>query len=133
MKNKHDPDTALRRKIIELSKLMNIYLNHFPRHEKYALCNIMRNTLYEIYDLISEGCKRYYKKTTLSSLDIAHERLRMQAYLAFELGYFNFKNGKEESENRGREKYGAIAILIDEVGKMIGGWIKKIKDDNKWN
>lgn len=57
------------RKYIELVKLLNIYLNHFPKFEKYALANRMRNTAYEIYDLIVEGEKRYYKKTTLTKND----------------------------------------------------------------
>lgn len=40
---------------MELAKLLNIYLNHFPRHEKYALANRVRNTAYEVYELIMEG------------------------------------------------------------------------------
>lgn len=34
-------------------QLLNIYLNHFPKHEKYALCNQIRNTAYEVYNLIT--------------------------------------------------------------------------------
>ncbi len=56
------------RKYIELMKLLNIYLNHFPKFEKYALSNRIRNTAYELYDLIVEGEKKYYKKTTLTRL-----------------------------------------------------------------
>ena len=77
---------------MEFAKLLNIYLNHFPKHEKYALSNRIRNTAYDVYDFISEGQKRYHKKTTLTQLDIAHEKLRMQLYLAYELGYFKYKN-----------------------------------------
>lgn len=83
-------------------KLLNIYLNHFPRHEKYALCTRMRATAYGLYDLITEGQKRYHKKTTLTQMDIAHEQLRMQIRLAHELGYFAFKDGKA-SDNLAHE------------------------------
>lgn len=124
-------EAALNRKFIELAKLLNIYLNHFPRHEKYALCNRIRNTAYEIYDLISEGQKRYFKKTSLTELDIAHERLRMQLYLAYELGYFGYTHGVQESSKE-ENRFAAISALVDELGKMIGGWIKKIKDENRW-
>lgn len=27
---------------MEFAKLMNIYLNHFPKHEKYALANLIK-------------------------------------------------------------------------------------------
>lgn len=60
------------RKFIEFAKLMNIYLNHFPKHEKYALANKIRNSAYEVYDLIVEGQKRYHKKTFLLSVVTGH-------------------------------------------------------------
>jgi len=93
-------EAALNMKFMEMAKLLNIYLNHFPRHEKYALANRIRNTAYEVYDLISEGQKRYFKKTTLTSLDIAHEKLRMQIFLAYELGYFRFKDGRRAEKGQ---------------------------------
>jgi four helix bundle protein len=126
-----DSEASLNRKFIEIAKLLNIYLNHFPRHEKYALCNRIRNTAYEVYDLISEGQKRYYKKTTLTELDIAHERLRMQLYLSYELGYFGYRHGEQDGSKEA-DRFTVISGLVDELGKMIGGWIKKIKDENRW-
>lgn len=47
-----DREAALIRKFMEFAKLMNVYLNHFPKHERYALCNRIRNSSYEVYDLI---------------------------------------------------------------------------------
>lgn len=128
-------EAQLNRKFIEFAKLLNIYLNHFPRHEKYALANRIRNTAYELFDLISEAQKRYYKKTTLTDMDIVHEKLRMQIALANELGYFGFVGGKEVKdirENPGQHRYLAMNKIIDELGRMIGGWIQKIKEDKRW-
>jgi len=90
----------------------------------------------ELYDYITEGRKRYYKKTTLTNLDIVHEKLRMQVHLAFELGYFRFKDGKEVDKNpeeQERKRYTTITLKVDELGKMIGGWIKVLKAENKWS
>ena len=120
-------ETELNRKFVAFAKLLNLYLLHFPRHEKYALANRIRNTSYEVYDLISEAQKRYYKKTTLTDLDIAHERLRMQLYLANELGYFS-----NISSDTAEHRYLTISRQVDELGKMIGGWIQKIKELNRW-
>jgi four helix bundle protein len=128
-------EAGLNRKFMEFAKLMNIYLNHFPRHEKYSLSNRIRNTAYEIYDLISEGQKRYHKKTTLTDLDIAHEKLRMQLCLANELGYFGFSDGRELKklhDDTEEHRYLTISAMVDELGRMIGGWIQKIRTDNKW-
>jgi len=128
-------ETILNRKFLEFAKLLNIYLNHFPKHERYALSNRIRVTSYEIYDLIIESQKRYYKKTTLTNLDITHEKLRMQLYLAYELGYFKFKDGKQIDklpEKLEEHRFVAISKLVDELGKMIGAWIKKVKEEDKW-
>jgi hypothetical protein len=125
-------EAQLNRKYMEFVKLMNIYLNHFPKHEKYALANRIRNTAYELYDLITEAQKRYHKKTTLTELDITHEKLRMQFMLANELGYFDFIGGAKTKENPGPHRYLAINSIIDDLGRMIGGWILKIKEENRW-
>ena len=121
-------EAILNRKYMEMIKLLNTYLNHFPKFEKYALCNNIRNTAYEVYDLISECQKRYFKKTSLVNLDITHEKLRMQIYLANELNYFSFKDGRNDLKINASKRYLAISKLINEIGKIIGAWINKLKD-----
>lgn len=120
-------EISLNRKFVEMVKLLNIYLNHFPKHEKYALSNNIRNTAYEVYNLIVECQKKYYKKTTLTALDIEHEKLRMQLFLVNELNYFAFKDGSRDKDVRPEHRYLAISKLVNEIGKMIGAWINKLK------
>lgn len=115
-----------------MMQLLNIYINHFPKYEKYALSSQIRQTAYRLYDLITEGQKRYYKKTTLTNLDIVHEQLRMQVFLAYELGYFGYKDGRKPDKKVESKRHYAITRQVDELGKMIGGWIKKIKQQNQW-
>lgn len=125
----HNADSILINKYIEMIKLLNLYLNHFPKNEKHALCATMRLTAYELYDIITECNKSYFKKTSLTKLDITHEKLRMQIYLAYELGYFDFSNGAKQNtdfDSTGAHRYLVINKLINELGRMIGGWIKKI-------
>ena len=131
MGKKKNGEMILNRKYLEMLKLLNIYLNHFPRHEKYALANRIRNTAYEVYDLIIEIQKRHLKKTTVTNLDIAHEKLRMQIYLASELGYFNFKDGKKSDDYNIAKRYMTIESMIDEIGRLLGGWFNKLKVEGK--
>ncbi|MFZ4504319.1 MAG: four helix bundle protein [Methylovulum sp.] len=116
-------EATLDRKFIEFAKLMNIYLNHFPAHEKYGLSLQIRTAAYDVYALIIECQKRYHKKTTLTQLDIRHEQLRMLCRLAYELGYFKFKDGKSNEEKSLEKRYLTLSKLVDELGRMIGGWI----------
>jgi sulfur relay (sulfurtransferase) DsrF/TusC family protein len=125
-------EAILNRKYMEMMKLLNIYLNHFPRFEKFALANNIRNTAYDVYDLITECQKRYYKKTSLTELDVTHQKLRMQIYLANELNYFAFRNGKTDVNVNPAQRFLAISLLIDEIGKLIGAWINKLKEMGKF-
>ena len=122
--------TVLYRKYFEMTKLLNLYLNHFPKHEKYALCTIIRNTNYSLYDLVVEATKRYHKKTTLQNIDITHEKLRMQIYLAYELNYFNFKDGVSVTDASNSVRYSKINKKINELGRLIGAWIKTERSRN---
>ena len=119
-------EAELHRKYVAFAKLLNIYLNHFPKHEKYALSQRIRDTAYEVYDLITEAQKRYHKKTTLTNLDIRHQQLRMQLNLANELEYYQFKDGRRYPDNPAEvaaKRYLAISRHVDELGRMIGGWL----------
>ncbi len=118
-------EAELNRKFVETAKLMNVYLNHFPRFEKHALSQQIRVAAYEVYGLVVEAQKRYHKKTTLSQLDIRHEQLRMLINLAHELGYFSFKDGAgaDRPLQLARHRHLALSRLVDELGRMIGGWI----------
>ena len=123
-------EATLDRRFVEFAKLLNLYLNHFPRHEKYGLALQIRNAAYDVYGYIVESQKRYQKKTSLTNLDVRHEQLRMFVRLAHELGYFAFRDGAltvapaEKAEHR----YLVLSKQIDELGRMIGGWITAERD-----
>jgi len=121
----HD-EAKLDRKFTEFAKLLVVYLNHFPKHEKYGLALEIRRAAWDVYGYIVEAQKRYHKKTALANLDCRHEQLRMFVRLAHALGYFEFKEGariERAPDTTGEHRYLAISRLVDELGRMIGGWI----------
>ncbi len=132
-------EAQLNVKFYEFAKLMNVHLNHFPKSEKYGLAQAIRQAAYDVFALIVECQKRYHKKTTLTQLDVRHEQLRMLLALANELGYFEFSAGardaregerpaRQSPEATGARRYLAISRLVDELGRMIGGWIRSEKE-----
>jgi four helix bundle protein len=123
-------EAQLDTKFVDFMKQLNLYLNHFPKFEKYGLCQQIRSCAYSVYGYVIESQKRYQKKTSLTNLDIAHEQLRMFLRLAFELGYFKFKEGvtpEKNSEKTAEHRYLTISRMVDELGRMIGGWIQADK------
>ena len=123
-------EATLDRRFVEFAKLLNLYLNHFPRHEKYGLALQIRNAAYDVYGYIVESQKRYQKKTSLTNLDVRHEQLRMFVRLAHELGYFAFRDGARcvPGEDKADHRYLVLSRHIDELGRMIGGWITAERD-----
>lgn len=118
--------STLDSKLLLMLKQLNQYLNHFPRSEKYGLALQIRNAAYDVYGLVVETQKRYHKKTAMAALDIRHEQLRMFVRLAHELGYFRFKDGAQmqhSAEATAERRHHALANMIDEIGRLIGGWI----------
>ncbi|ACB34522.1 conserved hypothetical protein [Leptothrix cholodnii SP-6] len=128
-------EAQLNRKFTEFAKLMNVYLAHFPKAEKYGLAQAIRVAAYDVYALIVECQKRYHKKTTLTNLDVRHEQLRMLLSLANDLGYFGFHGGVKAAPDDGPasavRRYVAISRLVDELGRMIGGWVKSERKDSQ--
>lgn len=125
-------EAHLNRKFVEFANLLNVYLNHFPKHEKYGLCLAIRQAAYDVYGYIVEAQKRYHKKTTLTNLDVRHEQLRMLINLAQEMGYFGFKDGRSRGKDFDPKDLAAHRFLtlsrnVDELGRMIGGWMQAEK------
>ena len=108
--------------------LLNIHLNHFPKHEKYGLCQAIRNCVYSVLGGIVECQKKYHNKTSLMKLDVQHEQLRTFVNLAFEMGYFGYHHNKRaRNEAETLRRYTAVSVLINELGAMIGGWVRSLR------
>lgn len=125
----NDRLAAFEHKFVQLAKLINAYTKHFPKNEKYALSSRIKSKMYELLDYAVESNKRYSKKTSLTNLDISNEQLKRQLLIAYELGYFSYpdKNGKI-SKLDGEKRFMRTTELINELGRIIGGWIKHNKN-----
>lgn len=102
----------IEKKIRDMIVYNHIMTAQFPKHEKYLLANKIRELGYEIFEAAITVNKRFHKKTTFSELNVKHEVLRQFVNLAFELKYID------------AQKHRVSQLKIDEVGKLIGAWIK---------
>lgn len=108
--------------------LLNVNLNHFPRHEKYGLCQEVRQSVYGVLGGLVECQKKYHNKTSLTKLDVQHEQLRVFVNLAFEMGYFEYEHHKRaRTAAEALRRYTAVSVLLNELGAMIGGWIRSLR------
>jgi len=107
--------------ILEKTKEMLSYGNQalvsFPKSERFSLVVDIKNSMYAIFRLCIVANKKYYKKTTLQDLDIEVEVLR--GFLAYavspDVKYLSIR------------KYEIWSKKVNEIGKILGGWIKSQK------
>ena len=129
---KHSFYAKLIHKVRELLKLSRLYLNHAPHFEKYGLCQELWVKELSILTLVVKCQKKYYNKTTLTELDIAHEQTRELWQIFFDLGYFNYtKHKKEEDDAKAFRRFTAINVKMNEIGRMIGGLISNAQSEVK--
>lgn len=100
-------------KTYDLLKYSIPILSKFPRDQKFLLGDQFQKLLTEILDAFIEA---YYSKKRIHILIPANlklEKLRYRIRLSHE---FKFISNKQ---------YGQFSEKVDEIGRMLGGWIKK--------
>lgn len=108
-------DLKILQKSYDMVKYGYCALRQFPKSEKYSLAADIKQSMYAIIHLIIRANKRYHKKTTLQDIDIEIEALRHLIRMAMDLNFLPFK------------KYEVWSRLLNEIGKMLGGWMKSIQ------
>ena len=117
-------EAGMHRKLVLFAAQLEGYLAHFPNCHKYTLTQGIRQAFLDVYNMVTECQKRHFKKTSLTQLDVRHEQLRMMLHLANELGLFGYSAGKKDADAPGAHRFLTILKMVDELGRMIGGWVR---------
>jgi len=107
-------DLKVRQKIDDMIQYGYLALQQFPKSERYTLAADMKKSMYRLLLLVITANKRYFKKTTLQDLDVELDILRSYVRLSHDLRFLPFR------------KYENWAKQLNEIGRMIGGWIKSM-------
>ena len=134
----------IKEKIFDMMKYGNKALEQFPWRDR-VLADEIRKRMLRMLELTIRIEKKFYKKTTLQDLDIEIDILRHNIRLAHDPDYYN-----EQVPKRGRggrivkgldgkavmvkvqpplplRKYEQWSRLVDEIGRMVGGYIKTVR------
>ncbi len=110
-------DLKILQKTYDMIVYGNICLKEFPKHEKHVMAANIRSSMYRLLELIVRANKKYHKKTTLQDIDIELELLRT---------YIRFSTDPKVRYLPLR-KYENWSKMLNEIGRMLGGWIKSAK------
>lgn len=126
--------TKLERRNLEMIKLLNMRLNHFPAQERNGITQSIRQAAYSTIEHIVEIRKKKgkYRIAPMNRLDVDHEKLRVLVLVAYEEGYFKHpvdKAGKKTPEELNLSRWEGLTTVVDEVGSLTGSWKKEIDID----
>jgi hypothetical protein len=107
-------ELKIRQKVEDMIAYGYTALRQFPKSEKFTLAADIKQSMYRLLNLVIITNKKYYKKTTMQELDTELDFLRSLIRIAMQFQFLPFK------------KYENWARMLDEIGKMIGGWFKSI-------
>jgi len=87
-------------------------ISKFPRDQKFLLGDRIENLLFDILEFLIEAVYTKHKKAILKKANLNLEKLRYYLRLTHDFRYMSTK------------QYEYACREVEEIGKMIGGWIK---------
>ncbi len=110
-------DIPIFKKIYELYKTLYAYLKTFPRQDRYSLGQKCEETAIEMlkHILLASQLSKSEKFPILQKASAQLNLLRVYLRLAKEIKALDGK------------KYLILQEDIDEIGRMLGGWIKSVQ------
>ncbi len=87
----------------------------FPKAQRYIISQRLQDASLRFIEEITLGFTSTAKLAALTCASDYLEKLRILTRVALELNFWSFKT------------YERINSLINEIGKMLGGWLKKEK------
>jgi len=105
-------DLKIYQKYYDTLIYLHIALRQFPKSEKFALASEIKRIAINGLRLIIRANKSKSKLTKLYDLDVELELLKNYVRMAKDMGFLPFK------------KYERLSLMLVEIGKMLGGWIK---------
>ncbi|MBN1479307.1 diversity-generating retroelement protein Avd [candidate division KSB1 bacterium] len=103
-------------KTYDLLRYIIPQLAKFPREQKFILADRIETHILQILEDLVEAyySERSVKRPILIRVNLKLEKLRFLIRLSHDLQFFSHR------------QYGYLADKINEIGRMVGGWLKKV-------
>ncbi len=116
----NDFDIPIFKKSYELYKALYEYLKSFPRQDRYSLGVKCESVILEMLEdiILASQSSKAEKLPILQKASVKLNLLRIYVRLAKEVRALDSK------------KYLFLQEDIDEIGRMLGGWLRSAQDKN---
>ncbi len=106
-------DMIVFHKTYEFIKWLHALLNNFPKSEKYTLAQKIENASLSVLEGVIKSNHDFDKVASIEATIVELDKLRVFFRLAKDLRFISFAQYEEGAK------------LIDEIGRLLGGWKKK--------
>jgi hypothetical protein len=114
---KHQDELVVITKTYDLILWSCNHTGRFPRQHRFVLGERLERTLYDLLETLIQAKYSRQRKPLLLDANLKLEILRFQIRLAKDLQCLQIKS------------YGFATKQIDEIGKLVGGWLRSGKSD----
>lgn len=110
-------DIPIFKKLYELYKLLYQYRANVPKADRYSLWQRAEDNCLGLLELIigASSSSKTDKLPALQTASVKLNSLRFLVRLAYETKAIDLK------------RYTTLQKLVDEIGRMLGGWIRSVK------
>lgn len=112
-----DFDIPIFKKTYDLYKTFYGYRNLIPKQDRYAICERCEKLILDVLENILAASK-LQKAEKLTPLETASMKLNFLRV---------FIRLMKETKAIDGKKYIALETMIDEIGRMLGGWIRSVR------
>jgi four helix bundle protein len=85
----------------------------FPKQQRFVLSQRVQNAAFNFYEAITAAALNEQANRYLQQADMELQRLRLYLRLCHRMEFLNM----------GQYEY--VSIMVEEIGKILGGWRKK--------
>lgn len=110
-------DIPIFKKLYELYKLIHLYRISIPKADRYTIWQRGEDTCLELLELVI-GASLENKERKAAFLKKASTKLNLLRV---------FIRLAKDTKAIDQKKYLALQTLMDEIGRMLGGWLKSTK------
>jgi hypothetical protein len=107
---------------IKSYEMLTWLLNHtkkFPKHQRFVMAKRMESAALDFHDEILRATRSGSKLKALGQADYHLARLKIYNRICKDLQLHSFR------------QYEHLASVLDEVGRLLGGWLVSIRRKNK--
>lgn len=109
-------DIPIFHKTYDLYKLLHSYYATIPKAQRYTLWSKCENTTLSLLEALIETEYHRGEERRGSLFKISHQLDLLKVFMRL----------AKETRAISQPQYLAVQVLLQEIGKMIGGWIKSV-------